>query len=201
MKKKFLIFFLFAFSASELVAQGYNTALGVRIGMTPYNGFGASLTQRLSNGLCAEAIYQSTDNRYVGNFIFKWHEPIIPFLGRGWNYYVGLGGHYGGYHRDIDVFRTKSNNFYGATGILGTEFTIGRFNLALDWMPAYSLVKAETEPQIKHDVAFSIRYVLFKAPKSKNIMGKLEDIFKDGNGENGGKPSKNAKKEKESKEL
>jgi hypothetical protein len=195
MKKIILSLLITAFLSNTLLAQGYNTALGVRIGMATYNGFGATLTQRLVSGLCAEGMYQSTDNRYASGLMLKWHEPFLPIFGRGWNYYFGLGGHYGGYHADIDQFRTKSANFYGGSAMLGTEFTIGRVNIGLDWMPSYSFKTVANEPTLKHDVAFSVRFVLFKAPKNKSALENLGKIFKD-EGENMG-----GKKKKESKEL
>ncbi len=185
-----------AFVSNTTFAQGYNTALGVRIGMATYNGFGASLTQRLTSGLCAEAMYQSTDNRYASGLLLKWHEPFLPILGRGWNYYLGLGGHYGGYHSDIDQFRTKSSSFYGGSAMLGTEFTIGRINIGLDWMPSYSFKTVSNEPALKHDVSFSVRFVLFKAPKNKSALENLGKIFKEE-----GEEMKGGKKKKEPKEL
>jgi hypothetical protein len=194
MKKVIFSILCVAFLLNHAVGQAYNTALGVRIGMATYNGFCATLSQRLAKGFCVEGIYQSTDNRYAGNLLFKWHEPFVPLLGRGWNYYFGLGGHYGGYHNGIDSSRTKNATFYGASGMLGTEFTIGRINIGLDWMPSYSFQKPTGEPQLKHDVAFSIRYVLFKAPKNKGVMENLDKIFKDS-------PSGKKNKDKESKEL
>ncbi len=195
MKKIIFSLLITCFLSNTLFAQGYNTALGVRIGMATYNGFGATLTQRLAKGLCVEGMYQTTDSRYASGLMFKWHEPFLPILGRGWNYYFGLGGHYGGYHTDVDGFRTKSASFMGGSAMLGTEFTIGRINIGLDWMPSYSFKNVTNEPTLKHDVSFSVRFVLFKAPKNKSALEDLGKIFK----EEGDKM--NGKKKKESKEL
>ena len=194
MKKLIFSLIIACFCSNFGVAQGYNTALGLRIGMANYNGFGGTLTQRFDKGFCAEAMYQSVENRYSSGLMLKWHEPILPILGRGWNYYFGLGGHYGGYHANLDTLRTKTASFYGGSAMLGTEFTIGRVNIALDWMPSYSFQRPIGEPDLKHDIAFSVRFVLFKAPKNKSVIDDLGKIFKeDGKGKKG--------KERESKEL
>ena len=64
--------------------------------------------------------------------------------------------------------------------MIGTELTVGRFNISFDYMPSYMFVRPDTETGIlRHDVALTLRAVLFKPKKAKGLFEGLEKILKD----------------------
>lgn len=75
--------------------------------------------------------------------------------------------------------------------MIGTELTVGRFNISFDYMPSYMFVRPDTETGIlRHDVALTLRAVLFKPKKAKGLFEGLEKILKDGGGDMGKKKDK-----------
>ena len=189
MNKHFFVAILCAFSFFGAQAQPYLTAAGIRVFGS--NGIGATVLQRLDDGYVLEGQYQGTDDgRWVGTGMFKYHKPII--FGRFWNYYFGVGGHYGSYNKNVDATRTIGQPFYGASGMVGTELTIGRINFALDYKPSVSFTRPVDENQIRHDVGISIRYVLVKPKKEAGFLKKLGEILKDEEGKDKEKKRKSS---------
>lgn len=174
---KTLCFALFvAFLSAQAQAQPYITAVGVRLFGT--NGTGISLQQRLEDGVAVEAIAQQNKETYQLSALVKMHNKVL--FTRILNYYFGIGGHYGGYNQDLDNSRKVSTHFYGANAMIGTELTIGRFNIAFDYMPSYMIGRPATEDgALRHDVALTLRAVLVKPKKSKGLFDGLDKILKD----------------------
>ena len=166
-------------------AQPYFTNLGVRL--FGGNGTGISVVQRIQDGATVEAIGQLNSTSYQLSGLAKIHNKIL--FSRIANYYLGVGGHYGGYTKELDAARTTSAHFYGANIMLGTELTLGRFNIGVDYMPSYMIARPTTEDNaLRHDVTVSLRIVLIKPKKSKGLFDGLDKILKDAEG--GGKKSK-----------
>jgi hypothetical protein len=165
------------FFATQTQAQPYLTAVGVRL--FGANGTGLSLQQRLNDGYALEAIAQQNTDTYQLSALAKMHNKVL--FTRILNYYFGIGGHLGGYNKTLDNSRTPSSHFYGANAMIGTEFTVGRFNIAFDYMPSYMFVHPDTENALlRHDVGITLRAVIFKPKKSKGLFEGLEKILKDG---------------------
>lgn len=175
MKKLSIVLFFVSFLFANSFAQPYVTALGVRLFGT--NGTGLTLQQRLSEGFAFEGIGQLKKESYTVSALFKSHNKIL--FSRHWNYYFGLGGHYGGYLQELSADRKVIDHYYGANGMIGTELTIGRFSIAFDYMPSFSIVRPESEDFVKHDIGLSLRLVLIKPKKQKGFFEGLEKLFKD----------------------
>lgn len=168
-----------AFFSAQAQAQPYITALGVRL--FGANGTGLSLQQRLDDGVAAEVIAQQNKETYQFSALAKVHNKVL--FSRIFNYYFGIGGHYGGYNQDLDNARKVSTHFYGANAMIGTELTIGRFNIAFDYMPSYMIGRPATEDgALRHDVALTLRAVLIKPKKTKGLFDGLDKILKDAEG-------------------
>jgi hypothetical protein len=164
------------FCATQTQAQPYNTALGVRL--FGANGTGLSLQQRLNDGYALEAIAQQNTDTYQLSALAKMHNKVL--FTRIFNYYFGIGGNYGGYTKELDKGRTVATHFYGANAMIGTEFTIGRFNIAFDYMPSYMIARPETETAfLRHDVALTLRAVLIRPKKTKGFLNGFDKILKE----------------------
>jgi hypothetical protein len=180
MKKTLLIGGLFTlctiFFSTQMTAQPYKTALGIRLFGT--GGTGISLQQRLNDGYAIEAIGQQTTDTYQLSALAKVHNKVL--FSRIANYYFGIGGQYGGYYKNFDSERRVDTHYYGLAGMIGTELTLGRFNISFDYMPSYWINRPSTElVGLRHDVALSLRFVLIKPKKSKGLFEGLDKIFKD----------------------
>ena len=136
---------------SEVLAQGYNTAVGLRVGQ----GFGPSLTQRVGRRHTLEFIGQ---NRF-GTDAFT-----LTAIGRRHfnlglkrvNFFLGAGVHKGwGY-----VEEGVRANPLGLTGQVGAELTLGRTNVTFDFLPQIHL--AGRVVPVSFGSAVGLRYVLVK---------------------------------------
>ncbi len=150
-------------------AQSYNTAFGLRFG----DDLGFSFTQRIldhttvdlnaSDGLFSQHKFVSLQMRS--------HYGVIT---RRFNFFLGAGGFVRarslGSDEVFDVSHIK-----GVSGVMGAEFTLGRINISLDYMPQYILNKDYSGQKLTADSALSVKYVLWKR-KSK-IKKFLEKIF------------------------
>ena len=148
-------------------AQHYNTAIGIRFGPA----FGATIQERISKENTLEGLYQQNRDLQFGSLLFELHQPIL--FTRRFNYYVGIGGHYGQYLNDEAQYAHNSKtdpHFYGATALIGLELTLGRINLSLDYKPRYDILTAAHDPFHTNEVAFSLRFVLVKKPSSKPTL-------------------------------
>lgn len=157
---------------TDIKAQSYRTALGVRVG----SDFGLSLNQSIWKRLTCEGIYISPFNNELINgnnnnkvlLLVKRHQSI---LSKRFNVFAGIG--YGrSYSSIIDV----RHNLLPIQ--VGAEMTIGRFNFSLDYLPLVSF--GQNEEASGNNLGFSVRYVLLKRKKKKPIKKLLEGIKKKG---------------------
>ena len=136
-------------SVPAAVAQGYNTAVGLRVGQ----GFGPSLTQRIGQRHSVELIAQ---NRF-GTDAFTLTAIGRRHFNLGFkrlNFFLGAGPHKGwGYEDEGD----RADPF-GLTAQLGAELTLGRTSITFDYLPQVHL--AGRVVPVSFGSAIGLRYVL-----------------------------------------
>jgi len=161
-------------------AQNYRTAAGLRIGR---GGFGISAQQKILERTTLEGIVALDPQELTGTLLLEKHYPLI---GKGFNYYLGGGGHVG----TLKDYGT----FYGADAIVGAEMKLPLFPLvlSLDLKPA---VHVNHEDWFNIGGGFTLRYILLKEKKERK---KFLGIF--GGGDNNDKNKKNNKKSGKEKE-
>jgi len=167
--------------ATTLVAQRYNTAAGLRL----TKGVGLTVQQRVADQWTIEGIAMTNfkdNNDLIG--LAEYHGKII--FQKRLNWYVGAGLHTGSYSGSASGLK---ENTFGAAFVGGIEFTVGKLNFSVDYMPMVNFVG--DLPTLEATPAISVRYVLIKRPrktirdrigKKKKGKGKkkggLKDIFK-----------------------
>ena len=150
-------------------AQSYNTAFGFRFG----DDLGFSFTQRIldhttvdlsaSDGLFSEHKFVSLHLRS--------HYGVIT---RRFNFFLGGGGFIRSRQLGTDeVF--SNDHIKGVSGVMGAEFTLGRINISLDYMPQFILNKDYTGQKLTADSALSVKYVLWK--RKTKLRKFFEKIF------------------------
>jgi hypothetical protein len=140
-KKVFsILFFAVLLFCSELHAQQYKTAIGVR------TGFGTGLTVRhaLNSAVTLEgiALFQHRGFEFTG--LYELQNPNafdVPRL----NWYYGFGGHIGFFddrHPRKDEYDGGQFMTLGIDGILGIEYNFSEvpINLSADWKPNIDLI-------------------------------------------------------------
>lgn len=160
-----LVGFLFALS-SNLFAQSYNTAGGIRLGTQ----LGVSVQQLIGKKNTLEGIvqYDPNEQETVLTLLYEMHKPILL---RNMNFYYGGGAHSGFYKNQQE----ELNSTFGIDGILGLELTYKRINISFDYKPVFYLDKRETN--FANQTALSVRYVFVK--RHKKGIEKAKDKLKD----------------------
>ena len=130
-------------------AQGYNTAVGMRVGQ----GFGPTLTQRLGRRHSAELIAQNRFGTDAVTLTLIGRRHFNPGLKR-LNVFLGAGLHKGWGYED----EGRRANPLGITGQLGAELTLGRVNVSVDYLPQVHLT-GRVVP-VSFGAAVGLRYVL-----------------------------------------
>ncbi|MCC6411469.1 MAG: hypothetical protein IT270_07405 [Saprospiraceae bacterium] len=154
-------FFLLAAFTSQLSAQSYRTAAGIRVDQ----GFNLSLQQYIANGWTAEGIvHTSLGSDDIGlTLLAEKHQKI---LFRNINLYWGAGGHY---YLNNTPSQSESveaiPNVYGVSALAGAELSLGRFNVSVDWKPELHLGGETPSPFEWNSAAVSVRYVILKREK------------------------------------
>jgi hypothetical protein len=145
-KVLFFALFLIPLSNSNIFAQGYGTAIGVRGG----DGIGLTLKQQIALRHTAELIAQKEfqSKRTTISLLAMRHINLIT---RNINFYAGGGGHYSYY----DESENKSNH-YGVSGIVGFEMNFGNINVSADYKPR---IYVNTYPNLG-GVGISVRYII-----------------------------------------
>jgi hypothetical protein len=141
--KKLLFVSLFTaalFFTHNLSAQGYKTALGVRLSSSPAMvNNSISLKHFLTETSAIEALFSFGDPLALGAL----YEVHKPFAATGVQWYYGGGG-YIGFIKEFNVNKNKNetNANFGAMGVLGLDYKFENLplNLALDWKPELNLV-------------------------------------------------------------
>lgn len=144
MRKYFLLSLFPLLLITDLSAQAYMTAAGIRTG----NSFGLTVNQRVLKRTTVEGILQNhfqTKTTYL-HLLAKQHKPLIS---RRLNGYIGAGVHMG--------LQNEGSGVAGLDGALGLEFTMLRLNVSADFKPQWTYGEG-----LILNPGVSIRYVLFK---------------------------------------
>lgn len=137
-------------------AQGYNTAVGLRVGA----GFGVSATQRIGRRHTAEAIAQNRfgTDAFALTLIGRRH---FNFGIKRVNFFLGAGLHKGWGYED----EGERADPFGLTGQAGAEVTLGRTSVTFDLLPQVHL--AGRVVPVSFGSAVGLRYVLI--PRKSNF--------------------------------
>jgi hypothetical protein len=162
--KKSLLFFIAAilFSASQLKAQDYKTALGIRLSSNgPAVNNSVSIKHFMNPKLAIEGLF-TFDNKAAIGGLFEIHNAIPSTEGLKWFY--GAGAYLG--------FDSDKNNpdraLMGAQGIIGLDYKFANIplNLSLDWKPELNIIdNINFEPAA---IGFSIRFT-FGKPQTQTV--------------------------------
>ncbi len=129
MKKLFLLMIVASAFTLSSQAQGYKTALGVRLGSSvPAIKNGVTLKHFIGNN-AVEAILSFGDGAALCG-LYEIHKSIGM---ENLQWFIGGGGYVG---------LSSSSNNIGAAGIIGLDykFPVLPLNLTLDWKPEVNLV-------------------------------------------------------------
>ena len=148
---------------SNLQAQTYRTAAGIRVG----EGVDLTFQQYLLKNWTAEGILHTdlfSKNLGASVLAEKHHKILIRNL----NFYYGAGAHY--YARK-DENRSETDaiakNVFGLSVIAGAELSLGRLNLAVDFKPEAHLSGDQVYPLEWNPVCVSARYIIEKRERRK----------------------------------
>lgn len=138
MKKTIIISaFLFCF-VSLSSAQDYNTAIGLRGGLSN----GLTFKQFLGDKAAVELIATTRWKGLEITGLYELHNGGLGVDGLTWFY--GLGGHIGFWKGDNASWGTPGESYtvIGVDGNLGLDYKFPKhpINLSLDWKPAFNLV-------------------------------------------------------------
>ena len=130
---------------SEVNAQEYRSALGVRLSSNPaVVNNSVSFKYLTSETLALEGLLSFSDPVAIGLLFEKHH----PFSAQGLQWFYGAGGYVG----------FGSNTNVGGMGIIGLDykFTNAPLNLSLDWKPELNIISdINFEPAA---IGFSARF-------------------------------------------
>ncbi len=159
-----LLFFIVL--STELQAQRYGTAAGLRIGSNDYSRtVGISAQQRVLKHVTLEGIVQSDFRRNTTlHLLAERHRPIVS---KRFNYYYGAGmsvGHEESFVKNSEtkqVMHTYGNSTTGVDLIAGIEMTVLNTVISLDYKPNINI--SGREEFYRGQVAISARTVLVKS--------------------------------------
>lgn len=135
----FLLISGFCF-ATTLSAQGYKTALGVRLSSSPAMvGNSISFKHFLNEKTAVEALFSFGDPLALGALV----EVNKPIGTSGIQWFCGGGGYLGfvkTYNPTKNINETDVN--FGAMGIIGLDYKFAAIplNLSLDWKPELNII-------------------------------------------------------------
>ena len=161
--KKILFALLFIAAlglSSQLSAQGYKTALGVRLSSSnAMQNNSISIKQFISEKMAIEGLFTFGDPLALGALV-EFYKPLAP---AGLTYFYGAGG-YISFVKKVNVNTSKSSTDpnFGAQGIAGLDYKFNNIplNITLDWKPELNLVSdINFEPAA---IGFSARFTFGK---------------------------------------
>lgn len=167
MKKLYIFPILLVFILnSEVQAQRYGSAVGLRIGSNDYSRtVGISAQQRILKHVTLEGIVQSDFSRNTTmHLLVERHRPIVS---KRFNYYYGAGvsvGHEESFIKNPEtrqIMHTYGNATTGVDLIAGVEMTVLNTVISLDYKPNVNL--AGREEFYRGQVAISARMILVKS--------------------------------------
>ncbi len=148
----------------SLTAQRYITAGGMRIG----KDVGFSVVQKIVGKTTIEVAFQPGffTNQMNGQTLLRRHYPLIS---KRLNFFLGAG---------FAINQSDSEHVEEAEKILqkglclqaGSEITIGRCNLSVDYMPIALKNKIQDGFQWSAGTSVSLRYVFWKRPSRISKM-------------------------------
>lgn len=156
-----LLVMTFAFKSSEIGAQSYFTAGGVRLG----TDWGISIQQKILKHATLEGIFQSSFFReeMLLTVIPEYHFPLIS---KRLNVYTGIGLHKG----FLTSSQTDYDSPFGMSLIGGIEFTFARFVFSYDYKPVINFKGGENKWY--NQTGISVRYVFVKQNAIKKLKRK-----------------------------
>jgi hypothetical protein len=161
--KKILFVSLFAagiVSFSNLPAQNYKTALGVRLSSSnAMQNNSISIKQFISEKMAVEGLFTFGDPLALGALV----EFQKPLSAAGLSYFYGGGG-YISFVKKVNVATSKTTTEpnFGAQGIVGLDYKFSNIplNISLDWKPELNIVSdINFEPAA---IGFSARFTFGK---------------------------------------
>lgn len=142
MKKVLTSLFLFAVigACTQLAAQDYKTALGIRLSSSQaIVNNSISIKHFLNEKTAIEGLLSFGDPLALGALV-EVHKPMGE---SGVRWFYG-GGAYLGFVKtfNVDKNRTETDANFGAQGVLGLDYKFANIplNLSLDWKPELNLV-------------------------------------------------------------
>jgi len=153
------------------LAQGYNTAVGLRVGRAG----GLSVAQRIGKKTSLEG-YVATglfDDGTTATLLWRRHLPLVL---KRVNLFVGGGAHKGWNYVEDDPegFTSRRGDPFGLDGQVGAEVTFGRTNIALDYNVQVNF-SGSLSPIRPPGMAVTLRYVLIKRESNLNIKKPWND--------------------------
>jgi|SRR5687767_2370602 len=164
MKKSFLFLSsIILISASQVKAQDYNTALGIRLSSNgPAINNSVSFKHFMNPKLAIEGLFTFDKKAAIGALL-EIHNPMPSTEGLQWFY--GAGAYIG-----FDSDKTNTDRaLMGAQGIIGLDykFTNLPLNLSLDWKPELNIIdNINFEPAA---VGFTVRFTFGKAKTAETV--------------------------------
>jgi hypothetical protein len=155
MKKIFIATMLVLFASTSLLAQDYNTGIGLRGG--PYLSF--TVKHFLSEKAALEGLVSTRWKGIEVTGLYEIHNQAFQVEKLNW--YFGGGAHLGFYDGNYTGWGNTGTNYInvGIDGILGLEYNFSEIplNLSIDWKPAFDL-SGYTGFRADNG-AFAIRYI------------------------------------------
>ena len=164
MKKSFLFAIAaLLISASQLKAQDYKTALGIRLSSRgPAVNNSVSFKHFMNPKLAVEALFTFDKRAAIGGLL-EIHNPMPSTEGLQWFY--GAGAYLG-----FDSDKTHTDRaLMGAQGIIGLDYKFANLplNLTLDWKPELNIIdNINFEPAA---VGFTIRFTFGKSQGAQTV--------------------------------
>ena len=158
MKKLFLFLIaVIAISTTQLKAQDYKTALGIRLSSKdPAVNNSVSFKYFMNPKLAVEALF-TFDRRAAIGGLLEIHNPIPSTEGLKWFY--GAGAYIG-----FDSDKTHTDRaLMGAQGIIGLDYKFANLplNISVDWKPELNIIdNINFEPAA---IGFTIRFTFGKS--------------------------------------
>jgi hypothetical protein len=162
MKKNVFVLLLVAGigSLTTISAQGYKTALGVRLSSSnAMQNNSVSIKQFINDKMAIEGLFTFGDPLALGALL-EFQKPLSP---AGLSWFYGAGG-YISFVKKVNASGTKTNTDpnFGGQGIVGLDYKFNNIplNITLDWKPELNLVSdINFEPAA---VGFSARFTFGK---------------------------------------
>ncbi len=153
MKKIFIATLFVFFAFSQIQAQDYNSAIGLRGGLFS----GVTLKHFINHSDAVEGLLVTRWEGVEITGLYEVHD--MAFNVPGLNWYYGGGAHIGFYDENNVDNRYDSASVLGVDGILGIEYNFMDIplNIGLDWKPSLNLLGGNSP--WGDGGALSIRYV------------------------------------------